>query len=50
VDFFWYTTHDGQKKALDLTYAPLSSGVQQRVEQALDSITFDGQPLHATGH
>jgi phosphate transport system substrate-binding protein len=49
VDFFWYATHDGQKKAVDLTYAPLSSGVQQRVEQALNTITFDGQPLHATG-
>jgi len=46
VDFFWYATHDGQSKASELTYAPLSSGVQQRVEQAIETITFNGQPLH----
>lgn len=46
VDFFWYATHDGQSKAADLTYAPLSSGVQQRAEQAIGTITFNGQPLH----
>jgi phosphate transport system substrate-binding protein len=47
VDFFWYATHDGQSKAVDLTYAPLSSGVQQRAEQAIETIVFNGQPLHA---
>jgi phosphate transport system substrate-binding protein len=46
VDFFWYATHDGQSKASDLTYAPLSSGVQQRAEQAIETVTFNGQPLH----
>jgi phosphate transport system substrate-binding protein len=46
VDFFWYATHDGQAKATDLTYAPLSAGVQQRAEQAIETITFNGQPLH----
>jgi phosphate transport system substrate-binding protein len=46
VDFFWYATHDGQKKAEDLAYAPLSEGVRQRVQRALDAITFNGQPLH----
>jgi phosphate transport system substrate-binding protein len=46
VDFFWYATHDGQAKAPDMTYAPLSAGVQQRVEQAIGTITFNGQPLH----
>ncbi len=46
VDFFWYATHDGQAKAQDLTYAPLSPGVQQRAEQAIETITFNGQPLH----
>ncbi|HEX4056339.1 MAG TPA: phosphate ABC transporter substrate-binding protein PstS [Tepidisphaeraceae bacterium] len=48
VDFFWYATHDGQSKAADLTYAPLSSGVQQRVEQAIETITFNGHALHPT--
>lgn len=46
VDFFWYATHDGQSKAVDLTYAPLSAGVQQRAEQAIGTIVFDGQSLH----
>jgi len=46
VDYFWFATHDGQAKAVDLTYAPLSSGVGQRVEQAIATITFNGQPLH----
>jgi phosphate transport system substrate-binding protein len=46
VDFFWYATHDGQSKAVDMTYAPLSPGVQQRVEQALSTVTFNGQALH----
>ncbi len=46
VDFFWYATHDGQSKAVDLTYAPLSPGVQQRAEQAIETVTFNGQPLH----
>ncbi len=46
VDFFWYATHDGQSKASELTYAPLSSGVQQRVERAIETITFNGQALH----
>jgi phosphate transport system substrate-binding protein len=47
VDFLWYATHDGQSKAVDLTYAPLSSGVQQRAEQAIDTITFNGHALHS---
>lgn len=47
VDFFWYATHDGQRKAADLTYAALSSGVQQRAEQAIGTVAFNGQPLHS---
>jgi phosphate transport system substrate-binding protein len=47
VDFFWYATHDGQSKASDMSYAPLSQGVQQRAEQAIGTITFNGQPLHS---
>jgi phosphate transport system substrate-binding protein len=46
VEFFWYATHDGQKKAVDLAYAPLGEGARQRVDRALDTITFNGQPLH----
>jgi phosphate transport system substrate-binding protein len=46
VDFFWYAVHDGQSKAAEMAYAPLSPGVRQRVERALDTITFNGQALH----
>ena len=46
VDFFWYAIHDGQSKAVDMTYASLSSGVQQRAEHAIGTITFNGQILH----
>ncbi|MGA2584851.1 MAG: phosphate ABC transporter substrate-binding protein PstS [Tepidisphaeraceae bacterium] len=49
VDYFWYASHDGQKEAPDLSYAPLSSGVQSRVEQALKTIVYDGQPLPPSG-
>jgi len=46
VDFFWYAIHDGQDVATELAYAPLGQGVRQRVQQELDTITFNGQPLH----
>lgn len=46
VDFLWYATHAGQGIAAPQTYAPLSQGVRQRVETVIESITFDGQPLH----
>jgi phosphate transport system substrate-binding protein len=46
VDFLWWSTHDGQAAAAKMNYAPLSTGVQQRVEAAIESITFDGHPLH----
>jgi phosphate transport system substrate-binding protein len=50
VDFFWYATHEGQSKAAEMTYAPLSAGVVRRVERAIESITFDGQPLPPSDH
>jgi phosphate transport system substrate-binding protein len=46
VDFFWYATHDGQTSASAMSYAPLSPGVRRRVEQAIESITFNGEPLN----
>jgi phosphate transport system substrate-binding protein len=49
VDFFWYATHDGQARAADMSYAPLSPGVQRRVERAIESITFNGEPVHPAG-
>jgi phosphate transport system substrate-binding protein len=49
ADFFWYASHDGQAKAAELAYAPLSGGVQQRVGQALEGIVFEGQALPHSG-
>lgn len=45
VDFLSWATHDGQKFATQLDYAPLAAAVQQKVEQALKEITYKGQPL-----
>jgi len=45
VDFLWWATHDGQRYAAGLDYAPLAPEVQAKVEQALKSITYKGQPL-----
>jgi phosphate transport system substrate-binding protein len=45
VDFLWWTTHDGQRYAAELDYAPLAPEVQAKVEQALKSITYKGQAL-----
>jgi phosphate transport system substrate-binding protein len=45
ADFLWWATHDGQKFALDLDYAPLAGAVQQKVEAALKTLTYKGEPL-----
>jgi phosphate transport system substrate-binding protein len=45
VDFLWWATHDGQKMAADMQYAPLSPGVQKKVEQAIGSLMFDGKAI-----
>ena len=43
VNFLWWATHDGEKLAPELDYAPLSEGVQKKVEAALKTITYQGQ-------
>ena len=45
VDFLWWSTHDAQKFAGDLDYAPLADGVQKKVEEALKTLTYQGQSL-----
>lgn len=44
-DFLTWATHDGQKFAIDLDYAPLSEGVRKRVEAALETVRFHGQSV-----
>jgi phosphate transport system substrate-binding protein len=45
VNFLWWATHDGQRYATDLDYAPLAPEVQASVEQALKGITYKGEAL-----
>ncbi|MDB5304290.1 MAG: pstS, partial [Phycisphaerales bacterium] len=47
AEFLHWATTDGQKLAGDLDYAPLSPGVQKKVEAALDTLTWGGKPVAA---
>ncbi|HZS33479.1 MAG TPA: phosphate ABC transporter substrate-binding protein PstS [Methylomirabilota bacterium] len=47
VKFLWWATHDGQRFAKDLLYAPLPPQVVTRIEATLRGITFRGQSLLA---
>jgi phosphate transport system substrate-binding protein len=45
VDFLWYATHDGQRAAPGLFYAPLAPEVARKVEDALATFTYQGEPI-----
>ena len=45
VSFLWWVTHDGQKHAAELGYAPLAPEVRAKVEQALKSVNYKGEAL-----
>jgi len=45
VRFLWWATHDGQKYARDLLYAPLPAPVAKQIEAKLREITYQGKPL-----
>ncbi len=49
VSFLWWATHDGQKYAAELGYAPIAAEVQQKVEQALKSVSYKGEALKVGG-
>ncbi|HEX4412478.1 MAG TPA: phosphate ABC transporter substrate-binding protein PstS [Lacipirellulaceae bacterium] len=49
ADFLWWTTHEGQRYATDLGYAPLAPEVQAKVEKAFQGLTFRGEPLRIGG-
>jgi phosphate transport system substrate-binding protein len=46
--FLWWASHDGQKYAADLLYAPLPPQVVKQIEQRLREITFQGKSLLAS--
>jgi len=45
ADFLWWATHDGQKFAKDLHYAPLPSEVVAKVENRLKMMTNGGKAI-----
>jgi phosphate transport system substrate-binding protein len=47
VKFIWWASHEGQRYASDLLYAPLPAPVVKRIEAKLHEITYRGKPLLA---
>jgi phosphate transport system substrate-binding protein len=47
VDFIWWATHDGEKMAKDMSYAPLPAEVVKKAEEKIKSITYQGKPLRS---
>jgi phosphate transport system substrate-binding protein len=45
--FLWWMSHDGQKYADDLLYAPLPAPVVKQIEGKIKQITYQGKPLMA---
>lgn len=45
ASFLWWATHDGQRHATELGYAPLAPKVRQKVEAALKSLNYRGTSL-----
>lgn len=45
--FLWWATHEGQRYTDELLYAPLPPQVVTKIEAALKTMTFNGQPLLA---
>ena len=49
AEFLMWATHQGQKFAADMDYAPLAPEVQAKVAEALRSLTFKGSPILSPG-
>jgi len=47
VKFLWWMSHEGQRYADDLLYAPLPSSVVKQIEAKVREITYQGKPLMA---
>lgn len=45
LDLFWFMTHDGQKYAKELGYAPLPAAAVKKAEAQLKKVTFNGVPV-----
>lgn len=49
VDFLWWASHDGQKFAAELQYAPIPEAVVKKIEARLKSLKSGGKPILAGG-
>jgi phosphate transport system substrate-binding protein len=47
VKFLWWMSHEGQRYADDLLYAPLPTPVVKQIEARIKEITYQGKPLVA---
>ena len=47
VNFLWWMSHEGQKYAADLLYAPLPAPVVKQIEAKIKQINYRGKPLLA---
>jgi phosphate transport system substrate-binding protein len=47
ADFLSWATHDGQKMAAELDYAPLNDAIQKKVGTQIGKLTFGGKPVVA---
>src|SRR5690349_15925887 len=45
--FLWWMSHEGQRYADDLLYAPLPQAVVKQIEAKIKHITYQGKPLMA---
>ncbi|HUL30423.1 MAG TPA: hypothetical protein VLZ03_08195 [Thermodesulfobacteriota bacterium] len=45
VKLLWWMTHEGQKNAEPLEYAPLSRKAVEKAEKLVKSITYNGKAL-----
>jgi len=45
VKLVWWMTHQGQKYAEPMEYAPLSKAAADKAEKLIKSITYGGKPL-----
>jgi phosphate transport system substrate-binding protein len=47
VKFLWWMSHEGQRYADDLLYAPLPTQVAKQIEGRIKEITYQGKPVMA---
>jgi phosphate transport system substrate-binding protein len=45
VKLLWWMTHEGQKNAEPLEYAPLSKKAVEKAEKLIKSVTYGGKPM-----